>query len=285
MKLLHALAETRAACRAYSSTGTLGLVPTMGALHAGHLALVAAARASCDAVAVSLFVNPTQFGPGEDLAKYPRTLDADRTLLETAGVDLLFVPSAADMYPNVGLGTSVDPGPLGDRLDGQSRPGHFRGVTTVVSKLFHITGPDRAFFGQKDAAQVAVLRAMVRDLDLPVELVVCPTVREADGLALSSRNRYLNFAERQQALALSQSLVCAEDLALKGDREPAHLVTAMRRHLDAAGLRVDYVAAVHPETLLPVERIQDPTLLAVAAWAGETRLIDNLLLTPPRDAA
>ena len=189
--------------------GTLGFVPTMGALHAGHASLLRAARAGNDSVAASIFVNPTQFGPTEDFAKYPRTWEADCALLAEAGVDLLFAPEPAEMYPK-GFSTVIDVGPVATRLDGASRPGHFAGVATVVAKLFGIAEPDRAYFGQKDAAQVAVLRQMVRDLSLPVELLVCPTVREADGLALSSRNRYLSPAERAEALALSRALDAAE---------------------------------------------------------------------------
>lgn len=281
MKILQSPAETRSACRLLrTGDQTLGFVPTMGALHAGHLALVEAARRTCDAVAVSIFVNPTQFGPNEDFSRYPRTLEADAALLQDAGVDLLFAPSAADIYPKGGLGITVDPGPLGERLDGQARPGHFRGVATIVTKLFGIVGPDRTFFGQKDAAQVAVLRAVVRDLDLPVELVTCPTVREPDGLALSSRNRYLSPSERTQALALSKALFDAQRLlAEEGQADPARVTALMRDRVLAAGLRLDYAEAVDPDTLLPVHDLHAPTLLALAAWAGTTRLIDNHLVS------
>ena len=206
-------AEMHAACgdlRRSNSLGptVLGLVPTMGALHAGHLSLVSAAVAECDAVAVSIFVNPTQFGPNEDYAAYPRTFDEDCRKLEAAGVPLLFAPSAAEMCPRR-QHTFVDTGDIGTRLDGASRPGHFRGVATIVARLFHIVAPDRAYFGQKDAAQVAVLRRMVRDLNFPIHLAVCPIFREPDGLALSSRNRYLSPAERQRALILSRALRAA----------------------------------------------------------------------------
>lgn len=281
MKIVHTIAEARSACRALrTSPGlTLGLVPTMGALHEGHLSLARAAKQACDLVAASIFVNPTQFGPNEDLARYPRTFDADRALLEAEGVDLLFAPTAAEMYPTGSLGTFVDPGELGNRLDGASRPGHFRGVTTVVSKLFHILTPDRAFFGQKDAAQVAVLRAMVRDLDIPVDLVVCPIVRDPDGLALSSRNRYLSPEDRQRALALSRALHCAHRSIQGGERHTAPLIESMRRELDFPHIRLDYIAAVDADTLLPVAHLQPNTLLALAAWLGSTRLIDNYLVT------
>src|SRR5579863_9535209 len=196
----------RAACRSVrAARRRLGLVPTMGALHEGHVSLVRAAKASCDVVAASIFVNPTQFGPTEDLAKYPRSFERDRELLEREGVELLFAPLVEEMYP-AGAVTWVTVEGLSDKLDGRSRPGHFRGVTTVVAKLFHIVEPDAAFFGQKDAAQLAIIRRMVRDLNLPVEIVACPIVREADGLAMSSRNAYLNLEERKAALVLYRAL-------------------------------------------------------------------------------
>src|ERR1700742_3426713 len=210
MQVLAAVREMRAACRAVRKSGqSLALVPTMGALHTGHIALVRAALAQCDVVAASIFVNPTQFGPNEDFSKYPRTFEKDCALLEAEGVALIFAPQPEEMYPE-GASTFIDVEGVGDRLDGRSRPGHFRGVATVVAKLFHIVGPDKAFFGQKDAAQVAVLRGMVRDLNFPLDLVVCPTVREPDGLALSSRNRYLSAEERSRALILSQTLNVVE---------------------------------------------------------------------------
>ena len=204
--MIRTIPETRVAVAALRAQGrSLGLVPTMGALHEGHLSLVRAAKAACGAVAVTIFVNPTQFGPNEDFSKYPRTFDADCRLLEAENVDLLFAPDAADIYPP-GATTFVAVEEIQDRLDGQSRPGHFRGVSTVVAKLFNIFSPDKAFFGQKDAAQVAILRRMVRDLHFDVELIVCPIVREPDGLAMSSRNRYLSPDDRRQALVLSRAL-------------------------------------------------------------------------------
>ncbi|MBW8745933.1 MAG: pantoate--beta-alanine ligase [Acidobacteria bacterium] len=261
-------------------SGTIGLVPTMGALHEGHLSLVRSARARCTHVIATIFVNPLQFGPNEDFSRYPRTFERDVELLTNEGVDWLFAPSAEEMYPQ-GAQTTVDVPEVGARLDGASRPGHFRGVATVVSKLFHITQPDLAFFGQKDAAQVAVLRSMVRDLNFPLEMVVCPTVREADGLALSSRNRYLNEEERGRALVLSQALRKAEALAEAGT--PATLRDAMLSEFEGTdGVRVDYVAVVDPDTLLDVSDLSRGALLAVAAWVGSTRLIDNLLL-PARE--
>jgi pantoate--beta-alanine ligase len=264
---------------------TVGFVPTMGALHDGHRSLVRAARQRCDIVVVSIFVNPTQFGPNEDFSRYPRTLKQDCDMLEAEGVDIVFTPTAEAMYPP-GAATFVEVEGVGDRLDGASRPGHFRGVATVVAKLFHIVQPDFAFFGQKDAAQVAVLRKMVRDLDFPLETVVCPTVREPDGLALSSRNRYLSPEERRQALSLSRALQAAQTLANQGEVAAATasaLLEAMRSTLQGEPtVRVDYIAVVDPDTLLPVENVTEGALLAIAAHVGSTRLIDNVLLAPAR---
>jgi pantoate--beta-alanine ligase len=276
-------AEMQAACRhVRGSAHSLGLIPTMGALHAGHLSLVSAALAQNDAVAASIFVNPTQFGPNEDYAAYPRAFDEDCSKLSSAGVHLLFAPSATEMYPP-GNTTFVDPGPVATRLDGASRPGHFRGVATIVARLFNIVAPDRAYFGQKDAAQVAVLRNIVRDLNLPVELVVCPIVREPDGLALSSRNRYLSPAERSRALVLSRALRAAESLARSGETRAEALRAAMLAVFADSNnpeVALDYAAVVDPDTLLPVADTRNGALLAVAAFIGATRLIDNLLLPP-----
>jgi pantoate--beta-alanine ligase len=228
---------------------------------------------------VSIFVNPAQFGPHEDYAQYPRSFETDCALLEAEGVDLLFAPSAAEIYPAGTSATRVHAGGISERLDGASRPGHFDGVATVVAKLFHIIEPQRAFFGQKDAAQVAVLRAMVRDLNFPVELLVCPIVREPDGLAMSSRNRYLLAAERQQALALSRALRTVEALAARGETSTKLLIEAAQRVFAAEPqLRIDYIAAVDPLTLLPVAAVGEETLFAVAAYSGATRLIDNVIL-------
>jgi len=278
MRILETIDSTRAAARAARRQGQrVGLVPTMGALHEGHLSLVRAAKQS-NYVAVSLFVNPLQFGPREDLARYPRTFDHDRALLEKEGVDLLFAPSEAEMYPGPAA-TFVKVEGLSERLDGQSRPGHFRGVTTVVSKLFHIVEPDRAFFGQKDAAQVAIIRRMVRDLNLPVEIVVCPIVREPDGLAMSSRNAYLNPEQRKQALVLSQSLRRVAELFERGERDVAQLEAAGRQVLAGEpAVRLDYLAIVDPDSLEPVNLAAPGALVAVAAYVGSTRLIDNLIL-------
>ena len=281
MKILATIHETRAACRSERMQGKrLGLVPTMGALHEGHLSLVRAAKDKCDVVAVSLFVNPTQFGPTEDLAKYPRPFERDRELLEKEGVAILFAASAEEMYPP-GEVTRVVVEGLSEKLDGRSRPGHFRGVTTIVSKLFHIIEPDLAFFGQKDAAQSAVIRRMVRDLNLPVEIVICPIMRESDGLAMSSRNSYLNPDERQRALALYRSLIRVEDEFRAGEKSAAKLIAAGTKvFAQEPQVRLDYFEIVDPDTLDPVERIERRALVAVAAYVGSTRLIDNLILTP-----
>jgi len=279
-------AEMHAACRNLRGAGrTLGLVPTMGALHAGHLSLVAAALAECDAVAASIFVNPLQFGPGEDFEAYPRDFDSDCRKLESAGVHAVFAPSASEMFPP-GNTTFVEVGELGTRLDGATRPGHFRGVATIVARLLHIVQPDRAYFGQKDAAQVAVLRQMVRDLNFPVHLIVCPIVREPDGLALSSRNRYLSPDERQRAVVLSHALAAAQQLADRGEtstellREALIAVLATDPNTNDVPVRLDYAAVVDPDTLLPVTDTSRGVLVVVAAWIGSTRLIDNLLLAP-----
>src|SRR5271166_1128104 len=269
----------KAACRKVQRAGkTLGFVPTMGALHEGHLSLVRFSKARCDVTAVSIFVNPLQFGPSEDLAKYPRTLERDAQLLEQLGVDLLFTPGVDKMYPS-GASTYVAVEGLSDKLDGLSRPGHFRGVATVVAKLFEIVHPDFAFFGQKDAVQVAVLRKMASDLNLDVELVVCPIVREADGLAMSSRNAYLTPEQRQQALVLHRSLMKVQAAADAGERDAAKLIEIGKEVIaEEPGARLDYFAIVDPNMLDPVADISHGALIAVAAYVGTTRLIDNILL-------
>lgn len=279
MNIYRLAAEAHAGCRnARAQAKRLGLVPTMGALHEGHLSLVRTATAQCDVVAVSLFVNPTQFGPSEDLARYPRPFERDRELLEKEGVAILFAPSAEEMYP-AGASTWVEVEGLSKKLDGRSRPGHFRGVTTVVSKLFHILEPDAAFFGQKDAAQLAVIRRMVLDLNFPVEIVGCPIVREPDGLAMSSRNAYLNPEERQRALVLRNSLKSVEARFREGERSAAKLIAAAREiFAHEPQVRLDYFEIVDPETLDPVELISERALVAVAAYVGTTRLIDNVVL-------
>lgn len=256
----------------------LGFVPTMGALHEGHLSLVRRAQSECAAVAASIFVNPLQFGPAEDFAKYPRTFDSDCEQLAAEGVAVLFAPTAAEMYPE-GAATKITVEGIGDRLDGASRPGHFTGVATVVAKLFHIVQPDRAYFGQKDAAQLAVLRRMVRDLNFDFEIVGCPIVRDPDGLALSSRNKYLSADERVRALGLQRALLHMEQRIAMGERQSGPLIQeAIRILQEADGVKVDYVAAVDAQTLLPVDRVGQGMLIAVAAWVGQTRLIDNFLV-------
>lgn len=269
----------RLASRAARRAGQrVGFVPTMGALHEGHLSLVRGARASFDMVAASIFVNPTQFGPNEDLATYPRSYERDRELLEREGVDVLFAPAVEEMYP-AGAVTWVTVEGLSEKLDGRSRPGHFRGVTTVVAKLFHIVEPDAAFFGQKDAAQVAIIRRMVRDLRLPVEIVVCPIAREADGLAMSSRNAYLDAQQRKQALVLHRSLLRVKQLAESGERDVARLIAAGREEFAAeSSVRLDYFEIVDPDTLDPVANTTGGALVAVAAFVGTTRLIDNIVV-------
>jgi pantoate--beta-alanine ligase len=273
------IAEMRAACAEARREGKrLGFVPTMGALHQGHLSLVRAAQAQCDAVAVSIFVNPAQFGPNEDISKYPRSFERDRELLEAEGVDFLFAPSVEEMYPK-GAVTFVTVEGLSEKLCGRSRPGHFRGVTTVVAKLFNIVEPDLAYFGQKDAAQVVIVKKMTRDLDLPVEVIVCPIVREADGLAMSSRNAYLDPTQRRSATVLYRALMQVQSLAEKGERRAAPLIEAAQRTFkEEPAVKVDYVEIVDNETLDPVADVSRGALVAVAAFVGKTRLIDNILL-------
>ncbi len=242
------------------------------------MSLVRAARASSDVVAASIFVNPTQFGPNEDLAKYPRSFERDCEMLEREGVSLLFAPSVEEMYP-AGAITWVTVEGLSEKLDGGSRPGHFRGVTTVVAKLFHAVEADAAFFGQKDAAQVAIVRRMVRDLNFEVEIVVCPIVREADGLAMSSRNAYLDPEQRKRALVLHGALMRVQNLVKAGEREVAKLLVAGREEVAAENsVRLDYLEIVDPNTLDPVKHATSGTLVAIAAYLGSTRLIDNILL-------
>jgi pantoate--beta-alanine ligase len=283
MLVLKTITETRSArARILAENKTLGLVPTMGALHEGHLSLVRAAQAACDVVAVSIFVNPTQFGPREDFASYPRDFERDCSMLEAAGVGLVFAPSIEEMYP-AGASTFVEVVGLSDRLDGASRPGHFRGVATVVAKLLNILAPDHAFFGQKDAAQVAVLRKMVRDLQFGVQLEVCPTVREADGLAMSSRNRNLSEEQRRQALVLSRALLAVQQQVQAGEHDSAKLLVEARRVLqEEPAVQLDYCSIVDPASLQDLADVRQGALVAVAARVGSTRLIDNLLLQPAK---
>ncbi len=264
--------ESRAAGR------LLGLVPTMGALHEGHFSLVRAARARCSPVVVSIFVNPKQFGLSEDFSKYPRQLESDQSALESLSVDYLFAPSAAEMYPN-GFRTSVVVEGLSERLEGQSRPGHFRGVTTVVLKLFEIVQPRFAYFGRKDAQQVRIIRQMVGDLDLDTEIITCPIVRGSDGLAFASRNAYLKDEERRAATVLHRGLDAVRSEIEAGERDSVRLLACLRRVIEAEkSAALDYAVIVDAETFEPVVRLRRSCLLLVAAFIGSTRLIDNALI-------
>jgi pantoate--beta-alanine ligase len=256
----------------------LGLVPTMGALHEGHFSLIRAAQRECAPLVVSLFVNPKQFGPAEDFGKYPRTLEQDRAALEALGVDFLFAPSPQDMYP-AGFRTSVVVEGLSDRLEGRSRPGHFRGVTTVVLKLFEIVQPRFAYFGRKDAQQARLIRQMSADLNLDTSVVVCPIVREADGLALSSRNVYLKAADRRAAAALSRSLAVVRNEVAKGERDTSRLLAALRQVLALEPrVALDYAEIVDNDTLEPIPILRGTSYVLLAAKVGDTRLIDNALI-------
>lgn len=277
MEKLESVAAIRAVQRA-GLAGTVGFVPTMGALHDGHLSLVRRARAENDHVFVSIFVNPTQFGPNEDFEAYPRDTERDLALLQAEGVDYVFLPSVDEMYPP-GAETAIDPGPVATRLEGEFRPGHFVGVATVVLKLLNIIKPARAYFGRKDAQQLVVIRRLVRDLDVDVEIVAGETVREPDGLAMSSRNAYLNPTERQAALCLHEALEMAKNLWTRGTRDAAAIKRRMCELLEDEELaRVDYVSIADPETLEEVERVHGLTLVSLAVRIGRTRLIDNVTL-------
>ena len=277
MDVLPTIAQVRQARR---RAGPLGFVPTMGFLHAGHLSLVERARAECGAVAVSIFVNPTQFGPNEDLSRYPRDMERDLRLLRDAGVDFVFTPQPAEIYPQ-GFEASIDMGAVTRVLEGASRPGHFAGVATVVAKLFNIVQPSRAYFGQKDAQQCVVVRRLVRDLDIPVEVIVAPTVREADGLAMSSRNSYLTPDQRAEAPVVYQALSAARTLFDAGERDAQALRHAMLAHIATARLAdPDYVSVADPQTLAELDTVEEGALLSMAVRFGKTRLIDNLVLPP-----
>lgn len=279
MLVVERIPDVQQAVQAAKERGlTVGFVPTMGALHAGHLSLVEASRRACGFTVVSIFVNPTQFGPQEDLQRYPRPREADLALCESAGVDLVFYPPVEEMYPP-GATTFVEVGELSEIWEGAVRPGHFRGVATVVAKLFHIVPADRAYFGQKDYQQQLILRRMARDLNWPIEIVTCPIVRDADGLALSSRNAYLSASERQSALALSQALREAEEAFARGERQPRKLQGILERRLrSTSGVDVDYAVVVDPETLVELASPQPRMVALVAARIGATRLIDNAVL-------
>ena len=274
------ISEVRAQVREWKQAGlTVGLVPTMGYLHEGHASLVDKAVSLCDRVVASDFVNPTQFGPGEDLESYPRDFDRDCALLEEHGCHMVFHPEVSEMYdPDAATYVEIL-SEMPKQLCGKTRPIHFRGVCTVVSKLFNIVTPDKAFFGQKDAQQLAIIRRMVRDMSYGIEIVGCPIVREADGLAKSSRNTYLNAEERQAALVLSQSVALGQRLAAEGETDAGKLVAAMTAHIQAQPLaRIDYVSAVDGVTMMPVEKIEPGVLVAMAVYIGKTRLIDNFIV-------
>lgn len=270
-----------AARQARAENHLVGLVPTMGALHEGHLSLVRRAKQECSRVYASLFVNPKQFGPNEDFAKYPRAFESDATQLADLGVDAVFAPSADDIYPP-GFSSYVNVDGISDRLEGRSRPGHFRGVATVVLKLFEIAQPDFAYFGRKDAQQVAVIRRMVRDLNLNVQIVVCPIVREADGLALSSRNAYLNPEERRAATVLNRALQAARAELVAGTRDALEIQNRMRAVFNSEPLaRLDYAEVVAADDFEPVVRVSRTSHVLVAAHLGKTRLLDNMLVEIP----
>jgi pantoate--beta-alanine ligase len=281
MQIVKTIQEMRSACSVAKSGGQrLGLVPTMGALHEGHLSLIRAAKGRCDVVAASIFVNPTQFGPTEDFDKYPRSFERDCQILKREAVDLLFVPTVEEMYqPSMTTWVTVED--LSDKLCGKSRPGHFRGVTTVVAKLFQVVQPDAAFFGQKDAAQLAIIRRMVGDLNFPIEINACPIVREPDGLAMSSRNAYLDPHQRHAAPVLYRSLLEIEALFKQGERHAQKLIEAGKHTIAQEPMvRPDYLEIVDPDSLDSVQEISRPSLVAVAAFVGSTRLIDNIHLFP-----
>jgi pantoate--beta-alanine ligase len=280
-QLITTINELRSVLSAVRKAGKrIGLVPTMGALHEGHLSLVRASKNQCDYTVVSIYVNPIQFGPEEDFTEYPRTLSDDLNILAGCDTELVFAPGNSEMYPS-GYCTWVDVGAEAEPLEGQCRPGHFRGVATVVLKLLNIVQPDAAYFGQKDYQQALVIRRLVADLNVPVEIRLCPIVREADGLAMSSRNRYLSPAARQQALVIWKSLQLAGDLVAQGQREADTIIARMRQAILAAkDARIDYIAFVNPDTLKPVDTLDDRTLAAVAVKIENTRLIDNCLLEP-----
>jgi pantoate--beta-alanine ligase len=284
MRTMRTVGEVREALAPARRGGrSIGLVPTMGSLHEGHLSLVRRARVECDVVVVWLFVNPTQFGPSEDFETYPRDEERDRKLAAAEGVDLLFAPPQDEVYPE-GFGTTVTVGGLTSVLDGDPArrgPGHFAGVTTVVTKLFNMVAPDVAYFGQKDAQQALVIRRLVRDLDMPVRIEICPIVRDPDGLALSSRNAYLSPAERERALALSRALRAAEATVAGGALDAAAVLAAARAELDEAGIEPEYLELRSTSDLSEVDRVNGATLLAVAARVGRARLIDNAILEDP----
>ncbi len=278
MRVVNTINQVRQAVLAKRKQGArIGLVPTMGALHAGHGSLIEAAVSECDFVVVSIFVNPSQFGPGEDFEKYPRSLEDDAAYCQSLGAHLIFAPSAEEMYPAEQL-TWVDTQKITEGLCGASRPGHFRGVTTVCAKLFNIVQADAAYFGQKDAQQAVVIQRMVSDLNMPLKIKVCPIVREDDGLAMSSRNRYLSQDERRRALCLYKALTHCRQQVTSGQRQAKTLIEAMTQIVEQAEGRIDYISIVDPKTFSPLEKIERKALVLLAVYIGRTRLIDNLLI-------
>lgn len=279
MRIIKSPTEVQSYCRSVRASGkSIGLVPTMGFLHEGHLSLIHSARAGSDLCVVSIFVNPTQFGPGEDYEAYPRDVKRDAEMAEEAGADVVFAPAPKDMYPH-GYATSVNVEKITEKMCGASRPGHFRGVTTVVAKLFNLVQPHKAYFGQKDAQQAVVIKRMVSDLNFDIEIIVIPTVREEDGLALSSRNQYLASAERKAALVLIRSLRLAEDLVRSGQTNATEISRRMSYMIEAEPLaKIDYVSIVDADSLEDLDVVEGKVLIALAVFIGKTRLIDNLVL-------
>lgn len=282
MKVTKTIEETRQTISAWKMQGLrIGLVPTMGYLHKGHESLISRAASENDKVAVSIFINPIQFGPAEDYAAYPRNIEHDRKVCRENGADLIFHPEVAELYPD-GFCTHVNVDQLTEGLCGRSRPGHFQGVCTVVAKLFHIIQPDKAYFGQKDAQQLAVIRRMTRDMDMPIQIIGCPIVREEDGLALSSRNKYLSPEERMAARCLSVGLSKGRQCLLQGETNAAKVIEVIRTHIEREPrARIEYIEMVDPDTMQPLERANAPLLCALAVFIGKTRLIDNMLLEEP----
>jgi pantoate--beta-alanine ligase len=279
MEIVKTIADARAL---RAKLGRLALVPTMGALHAGHLSLIAHAKNNAPRVAVSIFVNPTQFGPREDYTKYPRPVESDLEKCEQAGVDFVFAPPPGEIYPPGCADVVVDLPSLSLVLEGKHRPGHFKGVCQVVAKLFNIITPEVACFGQKDYQQLRIIQAMTESLNMPIDVIACPTVRDPDGLAMSSRNMYLSPEERQRGLAISRALMLAYAEFKSGIRQANRLTATMQKVLLEQHLNIDYVAAVDPVTFKPAEKVEGPTLLAIAARVGNTRLIDNVVIAPPK---
>jgi pantoate--beta-alanine ligase len=279
MKVINSISEMEALAESARKAGrTIGLIPTMGFLHEGHLSLMRKARKECDVVAVSIFVNPTQFGPDEDFQRYPRDVEGDRKKCDSAGVDVLFMPSSADMYPrNAVVYVTVEG--ISDILEGAIRPGHFRGVATVVAKLLHIVKPHKVFFGQKDFQKCVVIKRMAKGLNMDIDIVVCPTVREHDGLAMSSRNTYLDADERRTAASLFRALTAGETLVKSGEWDPAKLKDKIRSVLvEQKGMEIDYIEIADPESLVPLAVVKTPAVILAAVRLGRTRLIDNILI-------